>query len=83
MIFVRESESTLRGIKVANALRARSESGRQDEQQERQGFRSLPTLLANAEELVRFPSDDTAGQSAPTPFHDAAYDLPTISSASP
>lgn len=80
MILVRESESTLRGIKVANALRARSESGRQDEQHEPWGLRSLLTLLANTEELVRFPSDDATSQSAPTPFHDAAYDLLTISS---
>jgi hypothetical protein len=36
---------------------------------------SQRTRLALSEELVCIPGDDTAGQSAPAPFHDTAKGL--------
>lgn len=78
MIFVRASESTLMGMKVLKASRARSESARGFGWLVRQvpkGEGATRTLLANLEQLVRFPGDYTSRKSAPTPLDHAAEHL--------
>ena len=76
MILVRASVSTLRGMNVANASRAMSESialsGNRFHWCSRENER---TLLADAEQLVSLPSDDPTCQPAPAPLDDAAQDL--------
>ncbi len=80
MILVRASESTLRGMKVANESRARLASV--DRSHEQQIFPQLtflplilPTVLSYPKQLVRFPRHHAAGQSTPAPFEHAAESL--------
>lgn len=77
MILVRASDSTLMGINVENASRAKFESSHRcrSETHVPRWSKGGHTLFANFKEFVSFPSDYSAGQSAPAPFHNTTKDL--------
>ena len=74
---LRASESTLMGMKVSKACRAKLESALSSVDHCRVLGWIAPTRFANSKELVGVPRDDAAGQSAPAPFYDTAKSLAT------
>ena len=78
MMRLRASDSTLRGMKVSKAWRAKLESGLRVSVGPVYVVQGQHTGLAFSEELVGIPGDDTARQSAPAPFHDTAEGLCTF-----
>jgi hypothetical protein len=75
MILVRASESTLMGMNVENASRAKSESRKVQHMSPLSAKARAHTLFANLEQLISFPCNHTAGQSAPAPFHHTGQNL--------
>jgi hypothetical protein len=77
MMRLRASDSTLMGMKVSKACRAKLESAMSSVDRYRVFMWIAPTRFANSKELVGVPRDDAAGQSAPAPFYDTAEGLAT------
>jgi hypothetical protein len=75
MMCLRASESTLRGMKVSKACRARFESELSASTRGDPFSCTRLTSFADSEELVDVPGDNSTGEPAPTPLENAAQGL--------
>lgn len=72
IILVLASDSTLMGMKVEKASRAKLESGVHGSVSTSSFSTGFRTLFTNFKQLIGFPGDDSSGESTPAPFHHTA-----------